>query len=268
MITSIKPNKSTTFTSRSPQVRDADWVCRTINHNLPHFSSTKMQPFIENYLKRNASEINYKGELGTLSEIYNFLSDIIFQEGNQKLIDTIYSIKKMITKFGEKRLLANEIIATGTINDILYESMFLMLKEKLGNCTENAVIAELICKLNGLKNTTCAIVNKINTKQENPKIEHLDHFVCVLNTDNSKFNGKINKKTIIIDPWLGKADFANNMEQFFRNECANFFELTEDDKFYYQTRELVNLSEDELIDFRNELDDFIFKNKTRKFMQK
>lgn len=259
---------SQNFNARCSQVRDAEWVCRTINHNLPHFSSTKMQPIIENYLKKNASEINYKGGLTTLSETHNFLSDIIFKEGNQKLIDTIHSIKRMITNFGEKRFIANKVIASGKINDILYESLFLMLKERLGNCTENAVIAELICKLNGFKNATCAIVNKINTKQENPKIEPLDHFVCVLNTDNSKFNGKINNKTIIIDPWLGKADFANNIEQFFRNECTNFFELTENDKFYYQTRELVNLSEDELSDFRNVLDDFIFKNKTRKFMQK
>ena len=94
MITSITPNKSSTFTSRCPQVRDADWVCRTINHKLPHFSSTKMQPFIENYLKKNANEINYDGSQNTLSEIYHFLDNIIFKEGNQKLIDTVYSIKK------------------------------------------------------------------------------------------------------------------------------------------------------------------------------
>ena len=75
---------NTSFNARCVQVRDADWICRTITKELPHFSSTKMQPFIDKYLKKNASEINYDGSPQTLSEIYNFLDDVIFKEGNQK----------------------------------------------------------------------------------------------------------------------------------------------------------------------------------------
>ena len=127
MDSSIKPY-SPNFNARCARVRDANWVCQTINHKFPHFSSTKMQPYIENYLKKNATEIGYEGGLNTLSEIYNFLDDIIFKEGNQKLIDTIYSIKKMIRGFGAKRIEVSETIGNGTISGLLNEAIYLMSK--------------------------------------------------------------------------------------------------------------------------------------------
>ena len=265
MITSIKPNKSTTFTSRCPQVRDADWVCRRINQRFPHFSSTKMQPFVEKFLERNSDVLNFTEPLENLSEIYHFLDNILFPEGHQKVQDTAMAIKRMIRKFGEKRLEVSEQIGTGTFKDHVYEAI-LMMQNKQANCTENAIIAELVLKMNGIKNACCAILNKSNKNDNN--IKSLDHLVCVANTDGTKFNGKITQKTIIVDPWLGKADFAKNMERFFQNDCSNFFELIPDEKFYYEVRELVDLSDIEIEDLKRILPELIFKNSNRNFMQK
>ena len=264
MTTSIQPNKPITFTSRCSQVRDADWVCHKINQRFPHFSSTKMQPFIENFLKRNSEVLNYAKPAQNLSEIYFFLDDIIFPEGHQKVQDTVFAIKRMIRNFGEKRLQIDELIGTGEFKDNVYKTI-LMLQNKHANCTENAIMAELILKMNGIKNACCAILNKCS---QNKKPESLDHMICVTNIDGSKFNGKITPKTIIVDPWLNRADFANRMELFFRNDCKNFFELNINESFNYVVREMVDISDDEIDDIKKILPELVFKTKNHKFMQK
>ena len=72
---------------------------------------------------------------------------------------------------------------------------------KLGNSYEEATLASVIAKINGIKNIYTA------------SIDGLDHAVCVITRKTVK-EGKTqvlnNKEAIIIDPQLGITDYANN----------------------------------------------------------
>lgn len=253
------------FGARCVQVRDADWVCRTINHKFPHFSSTKYTPIIDKYLKKHGDIIKYKGDFQKFSELTDFLDLIQFPEGYQKLMDTIFAIKKMIKNFAYKRVEADDRVGMGNKHDYLVESMYMMENFKLGNCTENAVLAELVLKLNGLKNACCATLHK--GFKGDDKLESLDHFVCVVNTDRTAFDGKITPKTIIVDPWLGKADFARNMERYYRNECSGFFGLNSDEVFKYKIYEFVDLPESSLDAIRKTYPELVSKKTSEEFMR-
>ena len=262
----LYPKSNYTFTARCPQVRDADWVCRVINHAMP-YSSTKHQPRIMRYLKAHEDILPCSDKLNTMADIYNFIDDVQFTERHSAIQDTLMAIKRTIQRFGDKRLHAQETVGNGTFSDNLYGSLYMMTQHKSGNCTENAIIAELIMKMNGFPNAKCAILNKSNKKLGLQFEDSLDHLICIFNKDKSIFDGKITPQTIIIDPWLGKADFAKNMERYYRNECGDYFELTSDEVFKYQPIETVDVSEFVIRNLTNSLPEFIYKNKTRNFMQ-
>ena len=60
----------------------------------------------------------------------------------------------------------------------------------------------IIIELNNFDNVYTACFTK------NDKL--IGHQVCIPNQDGSDFDGKIKPlNTIIVDPWIGKVDFAN-----------------------------------------------------------
>ena len=46
-------NDNISFSARNPQIRDAQWVCQTVNSNFGHISTTKIRPKIEHLIKLN-----------------------------------------------------------------------------------------------------------------------------------------------------------------------------------------------------------------------
>ena len=46
-------NNSAYFTAHCVQIRDAQWVCNTLNQTLPHFSTSKFKPFIERKFRKS-----------------------------------------------------------------------------------------------------------------------------------------------------------------------------------------------------------------------
>ena len=263
----LAPQNNQTFTARCPQVRDADWVCRVINHAMP-YSSTKHQPRIIRYLKAHEAILPCKKELNTMSDIYDFLDDVQFTEQHSAIQDTLMAIKRTIKRFGNKRLHAQETVGNGTFNDNLYNTLYMMTQYKSGNCTENAIMAEFVMKMNGFPNAKCALLNKSNKKLGLNFEDSLDHLVCVFNRDQSSFDGKITSQTIIIDPWIGKADFAQNMERYYRYQFSDSFELTKDEVFKYRPIEVVDIPSIVMDKLRNKFPELLFKNQQRKFMQK
>ena len=86
MITSINQSPYTTnFTARCPEIRDAEWVCRTINHTFPHFSSSKQQVRLINLLKQNRSNINYEKTPQNLTDVYEILESYKPKDKTSKL---------------------------------------------------------------------------------------------------------------------------------------------------------------------------------------
>ena len=98
-------------------------------------------------------------------------------------------------------------------------------KKKVGNCFEDAVLAELIGHVNGQDNIH---MGNIYIKKQNVESEKsIDHAVAFITNkkiskDNSyKLKGK---EAIIIDPWLNIVDFAGNYYTKIRNQYREYFE--------------------------------------------
>jgi len=96
---------------------------------------------------------------------------------------------------------------------------------KVGNCFEDAMLAELIGHINGQSNIYMG--NIFVKKQNVEKPKSINHSVAfITNKKISKDNDyKLkNKEAIIIDPWLGITDFAGNYFTKIRNQYRDYFE--------------------------------------------
>ena len=266
MITPMNQTQYTpSFTARCPQVRDADWVCRVINHTFPHFSSSKQQVRIINLLKRNRSAIKYETTPKTLTDVYEILEKFKPKDKTSKLSKQLKTIKDILERYAIKRFSAECHMGHG---NKIFESLHLMENFKFGNCSECAMIAELILKMNGIHNACCATLNKGLQRSPITEWKDLDHLICVFNKDGSVFNGRITPQTIFIDPWVNKAGFAKDMERFYRNEFSHFFQLDPDEVFKYEPAYIVDVTDFTMAKIKSKYPPFLFKNPNRKFMQK
>lgn len=255
-------NQQTIFNAKCPQIRDADWVCRTIQHTLPHSSTSKHKARIVNFLKCNRSKIIYDQTPSNLAEICEILKKE-HRRCDDVLRKKMDSIRNFIETFGKKRLDTEAFIGYNKV----YTSLFMTENFKLGNCSEDAVLAELILKMNNVKNACCAAILKAEPGASIDEWKDVDHAVCVFNKDGSIFNDKVSDQTIIIDPWAGKAGFAKDMERYYRNEMSGYFDLEPYELFKYQRVETVDLPDIAMEKLKEKYYPFIFKSKNRRFMQ-
>jgi hypothetical protein len=188
------------FQARCPQIREAQNVCHIISSGYAHVSDTRIRPALYNLMAKDNVSDAFKNKY--LIWLRRFIDQM------QEIRDTFQgSLKGMMPSKPRPMKVFQQLK--------LYHR---------GNCFENAVAAEAILKLNGVPNACCATLNKGNTS--------LDHIVCIFNRDGSIFDGKIkNNQTIIVDPWIGKADFANKMFKYYENNCKTLLNFKNDEKF-------------------------------------
>ncbi len=210
MISAIQYN-TPSFQARCPQIREGQKVCHLISSQLPHISDTRLR-----------------------SAYYNLFDKGLGEKVNIRYIKWMRS---MIDKIEEARnLYVNNAYGhtNGKPTRILNQLKF----EHLGNCYENGKAAEIILKLNGVENARAVSLKRGSSA--------IDHFVCVFNRDGSAFDGTIkNNQTIIVDPWLGKADFAGNMFKIYENTCQKLLKLPEQGKFGVRNVEDIKISEND-----------------------
>lgn len=262
----INQKNNINFGARCPQVRDAEWVCRVINQKIPHYSLSKQQGRMAKYIKDNFNIQGIDYKLTTANDIYDFIQNYAKFKSTPEFENMMDVFKNMFLKFSGERYLAEALTKSSKGVNPLLSTLFFMTKIGKGNCGENALIAELIMKMNGFDNARSVSFSKIK-KGVIGKPEKIDHIVCAFNKDNSPLNGKISSKTIFIDPWIGKADFAKNMERYYTDQFSFYFPLKSDEIFEYEIHDSVKLSERSVRNFKEILDDFIFRNAKRKFMQ-
>ena len=86
-----------------------------------------------------------------------------------------------------------------------------MQDKRVGNCIEEALLAQLIGKINGQKNI---YVGEIIVEKENvEKKRSIDHAVAFITNKKIKSGNEYafkNKEAVIIDPWLNIVDFAGD----------------------------------------------------------
>ncbi len=237
---------SVNFTSRCPEIRQAQWVCHNINVNFPHLSTTRIAPFVDK-LEDKFPEVHDKFVstnrlVGELPQITNNEEKKVFQifSWMRKLTRTLNLRRK------EMRPLIGDY---AKMSDVLSQ----FKHTKLANCGENAKLSELIMRLNGHENVYTAGI-KIGD-------QHVDHVVCFFNKDGSKFDGTIkNNKTIIIDSWLNEVDFANNMLIKYKNIYKDFMFIPKDGKLSFRNVKSLDLTKKELAQFANEFTKLVSKS--------
>ena len=158
-----------------PEIKLGQNVCHLVNNEFPHYSLTKFNPMI----KKNLSKVKSPADI--MMKIIKF--NVVRPDKPESYSEDKNFIMDML----------------GFIND--FHNF---------NCQESAILADLILKLNGFKNSYIAYVRDGRAEKS--------HVVCLFNKDWSEIAVKKekelipnieNNKTIIIDPWANICDFAN-----------------------------------------------------------
>lgn len=235
----IQSNNTSTpaFTSRSWEVRQAEKVCRTVQREFPHMSTSKLMPIFSKYAKKNKTLFKYNVQPDKLDNFHYLLNSIeltFFRNSENQYVNPKTTPLKEIVPFckdenGAKHLIsiANKIYKLDNARNAFkavykqssnnfYASADILKKTKLGNCMENAILGEAILKLNGIKNATFVHFDQRYITQQGKMYDTIDHAAVAFNTDGSAVNAKNISKTIIIDPWAGFADFAQNAFQRYK----------------------------------------------------
>ena len=113
-----------------------------------------------------------------------------------------------------------------------YTAMLFSLREgKVGNCTEDAMLAELLGKINGQTNI---YTGNIALSRDGKNVGSLNHVVAFITEKAVKNNEKNffkNKDAIIIDPWLGVTDYAGNYFNKLKSIYRKTFMQEKDNRF-------------------------------------
>ncbi|MBR1461302.1 hypothetical protein IJ596_06700 [bacterium] len=284
-------NPNIHFQSRCVEIRDCEWVIRTFYRELPHFSQTKFKPLVVKYYNREKALLDAKKppkfslkalmkadfyskilhpkdffknfKIKPLIEKYLKLPQTKAEEN--KFYEKIVNLNMLLKRIDGKRLL----LYHGEGNENIYTILHIIKDYKLGNCFEEAKVMELIMRLNGIKNICTALPYS--------GANELDHLVCVFNRDGTKFDGKITNSTIIIDPWIQKADFAHNIFKYYKNVIAqnmcavdsltgSRIPFNPNDKITLKPHEELKLTYADIEALKIEFPNLIFRNKKREFM--
>lgn len=243
-------NTQQSVTARCPQVRDAQWVCQKVK-SFPHISSTKVTIPIANLADKHA---------GLYEKFVKFPFASLFKSPEDNKIARIFEWhQRLIQKMNRAR---DEwgVLRKGdykTVGAILGQFKY----NKLGNCGEDAFLSAAILKVNGVENAYIAKLTIDKLTQ--------DHVACVFNKDGRPYSGKIEKDTMIIDPWLGVADFASKVFQKYKNLFSDYFiGLRPDSKISFGEIKRINLTGEETLLLSIKRPELLYPNSERCFMQK
>ena len=179
------------FSSRSADFKKADKICRLVNNNYPASSPSKIM--LKSIYKKDYDLYKYAN---TLQE-----------KVNNDIRTPLQSLKDLGLKY------------------LYFKKLTSKTKElHLANCDEFMNLANLVCAVNKIK----AVPVKFLAVDKNDVIKKdIDHVVLAIPLKNKEvaFDRLSRQKdVIIIDPWLGIADYAQNIENRYR-ENSNVFKL-------------------------------------------
>ena len=245
-------NNNFSFKGRCPQVKDAQWVCHVVNTAYPHVSTTRFSAPMYKIKKENNELYNkfLDQKPFSFSEPFNFkeLKLVAMFDWQKRLVEKLNSVRQEW-----QYAIKNDF---RRVNNLIGQ----LKHDKIGNCGEDAMLAEAILKINGVDNACTASLKVGNSK--------IDHSVCVFNRDGSPFDGKVTKNTLVIDPWFGTADFASNMFLKYKNLCKKyFFNIKDDSKIGFRNIKSLDISGEETLLLALRHDKLMFPGITKEFMQ-
>ena len=245
-------NNNLTFTARSPQIKDAQWVCRKVR-SFSHLSTTHIAPTITKLADNNPKVFDRFSSQTLVNRYYPKLPE------EQRLVKFFSWYKNLVKRMNRARSEWNigKKDKFAGVRNIL--GMFKY--EKLGNCGEDASLAASILRMNGVENVYIAGITANG--------DWCDHVVCLFNKDGSMFDGKDLRKTIVVDPWVGGSDFASNMATKYKGLFIDLLpELKQNSKIGFNIIEKMDFSDDELCLLRRNYPNLCYPKGERNFMQK
>ncbi len=251
-MTNNSVNHSIAFTARASQIKDAQWVARNVR-SFPHISTTRISAKMWDLQEQNW---NLYDRFVSKKPFEHFVPQ---NEHELKIVKLFAWHKRIINRIAKAR----EEWGIGGKDDYrrVTNVMGQLKYNKIGNCGEDAFLSAAIVKMNGVKNV-CTAKMKVDGSP-------IDHVVCVYNADDSIFNGKVKKDTIIIDSWIDQADFASNMFVKYRNLCQKFFfDLKSKSKISFREITPIELTGEEQLVLALKYNKLRYPSVTREFMQK
>lgn len=187
-------SSNTTFSARSFKLRDAEKICRLVNAQFPAVSATK-------YAEFNSAQ------------------------NNPKMLNVIKSINSRLEQ--NVRAPFDKSCDKNSPLQAIIDLINLVKKSKLANCAEFAKLCAAICNINDIK----VVQPRLTLVNKDKKLTGvwLDHAIIMYKPSKHILLKRMcdMKDTIIIDPWLGIADFAPKIEQKFKSEYSKFFKIPE-----------------------------------------
>lgn len=201
-----------TFQGRQQALKNADMIGRKVSGTYPHISGSKLclRYCDAHHIQKNS-----------LQPLPKFIEKVVV------------TINKYRSKINHSRYYYSAMV-----NEVK--------KKKVGNCFEDAMLAELIGHINGQDNIH--IGNLFVKKQRVKKTKALDHAVAFITDKNINNNNEYkfkNKEAIIIDPWLNIVDFAGNYFTKLKNQYRNCFDNLPNQDFleYLVSQDSKNVKE-------------------------
>lgn len=209
-----------TFTSRHNEIRKADLITRKAHSIYPHISESR-------------------------------ISAIIAQDKVKELFWGQMSMEYAL-KFAGERLKMEEDEKN------LYQHIIDAMKKGLGNCAEEAKLAELIGKISGIKNIYSGSIFAGKGFAKHDVAFITDKEI----KENKKYQFK-NKEALIIDPWLGITEFAGNYFKMIKTTFAKLLEIRGNSKPYIKPDFSSKLSQAKVKNYRKIYPELIidFSNK-------
>ena len=184
--------------SRIQIKKEAEKACRIINSEFPAISSTKISEF-------DNTRNNPKFKLFT-------------QEIQKRITDKVR--EPMDPYRGE----GHEVE--------LFKILVEKVKEfRVANCGDFSKLCKLICNINNIPTRKAELL----VSKEGRFRGKIDHAIQILPLNGQKTGfeplSKL-KDVLIIDPWLGFAEFAPKAEEMFQKEYSRFFGLEDGSKIH------------------------------------
>lgn len=186
------------FKSRNEAIRNADKITRLAHSVYPHISESRVR-----------TSVGHQLLLGNQEKKGYRLSNLVLKNS---------------TKIDALRYKACDGI------DLFRNIIDMLKKHKIGNCYENAILAEIIGKINGINNIYPVKIF-YNRNSSGAKMQ-LDHAVSIITdkklTKNNKYN-LCNKDAIVVDPWLGVTEYISDYITRLKNDFHKMFSTIPDD---------------------------------------
>lgn len=126
------------------------------------------------------------------------------------------------------------------------------MKKGLGNCAEEAKLAELIGKISGIKNIYSGSIFAGKGFAKHDVAFITDKEI----KENKKYQFK-NKEALIIDPWLGITEFAGNYFKTIKTNFSKLLDIRGNSKPYIKADFSSKLTKAKIRNFRKKYSELI-----------